>query len=659
MPLLAINLLGHFEVTLDGQPVPRFRTDKMRALLAYLAVEAERDHRRAMLAGLLWPEFSEADARHNLSQTLFRLRQLLGKSTPPFFLATRQTLRLNPASDITVDVAAFQARVAVCGCATPEQLSATDAQAVAQAVACYRGEFLSTPLHVNSQAFEEWLLLTRAQLHVQALDALDCLGQYHEQRGEYGLAVDYARRQIELDPLREAAHRRLMDALARDNRRAEALAHYTACQTLLAEELGIAPAPETTALYERIQAARSKPSILLPQRRKKPGTGPLVSPPPFVGRARELATLDEALSLALTGRGQVRFVTGDAGSGKTALLEAFAQRALAARADLLVTNGRGNAYTGSGDPYWPFIEMLEQLCASDTYLAKIARQVSDAQTQRLATARPIIRRLIADQSPDLPNILGCDSAGTPRIQDLQQDGLSVQMTRVLHAVAAHYPLVLMLDDAQWADPDSLNLMFHLGRQLTAQRILIIGAFRADVFHPDAATPSYLSKQDSTQRSPSPSRHPLVTLVNELQRHQGGIQIDLAQASGRAFIDALVDSEPNHLGTVFRDTLYRHTGGQALFTTELLQGMQTRGDLVRDVNGYWVEGSKIAWDALPARVEGVIAERVGQLLPDWQAMLAVASVEGDEFTVQVVARVLDISETEVSRRLSGALARHHI
>jgi tetratricopeptide (TPR) repeat protein len=254
-------------------------------------------------------------------------------------------------------------------------------------------------------------------------------------------------------------------------------------------------------------------------------------------------------------------------------------------------------------------------------------------------------------------MLGCEDAETPGTQELQQAGLFAQMTQVLQAVSVQYPLILLLDDVQWADQDSLNLLFHLGRRLVGQRVLLIGAFRSDVFHPDAATASYLPEPNGAQR-PSPPRHPLVALVNELQHRRGDIRIDLAQASGRAFIDALVDSEPNHLGATFRETLYRHTNGQALFTTELLRGMQARGDLVRNAQGYWVEGERIVWDALPAKVEGVIAQRVDQLLPEWQALLTVASVEGDAFTVQVVAQILDLPEREVSRRLSGALSRHH-
>ncbi len=634
MPHLAINLFRHFEVTLDNQPALRFRTDKMCALLAYLTVEAERSHRREMLAGLLWPEFPEADARHNLSQTLWRLRELLGTGDPPYFLATRQTLRFNPASDATVDVAAFQAGVAVGACYPPEQLGEADARTLTQAVSLYRGEFLSTPLQVNSQAFEEWQLFTQTHLHLLALEALDTLGQYHAARGEFAQVVTYARRQIELNPLREAAHRQLMDALARDERRAEAVAYYAACTTLLARELGIAPAPETTALYEQLRTGGRVDEARTQRPGSCPGAGPLTAPPPFVGRARELAQLDAALDAALQGHGQLRFILGEAGSGKTALLAAFARRALAAHTELVVLNGAGNAYTGLGDPYWPFLEMLRQLSAEVPGSLFLAQ----SQAAHLATCRPATRAALTAAAPGLLSWLGAaPETPPPHMSDL--------LTRALLAVAANRPLVLIVDDAQWADQESLNLLLHLGRRLADQPLLLLGAARANALDPSIPAANVTPQ-------------PLMTLYNELRRYLGDVQLDLAEAQGRPFIDALIDSEPNRLGEAFREMLYRHTDGHALFTTELLRGMQDRGDLVRDARGFWKERAQIAWQTLPARVEGVIAARIVSLLPEWRRMLTVASVEGDECTAQVVARIFGIPEAEVVRRFSGALTRQH-
>ena len=109
MPQLQITLLGSFQVTLDGTPVSGFESDKARALLAYLAVEADRPHRREALAGLLWPDTPERTARTNLRSALANLRQVIGdhQANPHYLLTTRQTIQFNQTRDAWVDVNAF------------------------------------------------------------------------------------------------------------------------------------------------------------------------------------------------------------------------------------------------------------------------------------------------------------------------------------------------------------------------------------------------------------------------------------------------------------------------------------------------------------------------------------------------------------------------
>ena len=124
------------------------------------------------------------------------------------------------------------------------------------------------------------------------------------------------------------------------------------------------------------------------------------------------------------------------------------------------------------------------------------------------------------------------------------------------------------------------------------------------------------------------------------------------------MDALLDSEPNTLSDEFRSTLYHRTSGHPLFTLEILRGMQARGDLVRDADGCWTEGGILDWQTLPARVEAVIAERVGRLPEIQRRILRVASVEGQDFTAESVAHVMDIDEAATLALLSGDLARTH-
>jgi predicted ATPase len=148
------------------------------------------------------------------------------------------------------------------------------------------------------------------------------------------------------------------------------------------------------------------------------------------------------------------------------------------------------------------------------------------------------------------------------------------------------------------------------------------------------------------------------VVNEFQRDFGDITVNLGQAESRDFVEAFLDSEPNRLGVAFREMLYRQTHGHPLFTIELLRGLQERGDLVQDPGGQWVEGPTLDWETLPARVEAVIAERIGRLAQPLQATLRVASVEGEVFTAEVVARVRATDEREMLGRLSGELDRRH-
>lgn len=124
------------------------------------------------------------------------------------------------------------------------------------------------------------------------------------------------------------------------------------------------------------------------------------------------------------------------------------------------------------------------------------------------------------------------------------------------------------------------------------------------------------------------------------------------------MELLLDSEPNRLESSFREILHQQTQGHPLFTIELLRGMQERGDLVRDEKGQWVEGSRLDWEKMPARVEVVIAERIGRLSLQAQASLQVASVEGEVFTAEVLARVMEIDKRGLLASLSGELDKKH-
>jgi len=254
---LALRLLGPLEVALAGQPVTGFESDKVRALLAYLAVEADRHHRRDALAGLLWPDWPDRAARKNLRTALSNLRQAIGDhhATPPFLLITREAIQFNAASDYWLDVSAFVVAVE----SDPPAVSQLD-----EALALYRGSFLEGFFLKDSAAFDDWSLLVRERLRRDALVALHQLAVHHERRGDYEQARVYAWRLVELEPWQEEAHQQLMRLLAFGGQRGAALGQYETCRRLLAEELGVEPAQETLRLYERIRDGELEPPPSVP-----------------------------------------------------------------------------------------------------------------------------------------------------------------------------------------------------------------------------------------------------------------------------------------------------------------------------------------------------------------------------------------------------------
>lgn len=262
---LSLTFFGGFCVTLDGEPVNNFGSDKVRALLAYLAIESGHPHRRAALYTLFWPELSERKAAHNLSQTLLRLRAALRDEPPPgdltfrpFLLTNRQEVQLNPASRIQLDVAAFTALLKSCAQHHPKDPAAAGAcpeciRALQSAINLYQGELLTGLLVRGCPALEQWRTLQQEALQMQAVAALERLSAYHERLCEYDQVHKYALHLTALDPWCEEAHLQLMRALAAKGQVQAALEHFEAYRRSLADELGIEPSQSASNLYQQIR----------------------------------------------------------------------------------------------------------------------------------------------------------------------------------------------------------------------------------------------------------------------------------------------------------------------------------------------------------------------------------------------------------------------
>ena len=337
------KLFGPLAATVGEQPVGPFRGVKVQALLAYLAFEAAAVHSRTSLTHLLWPEADAQQGPGALRVTLYRLRKALDDAAPGssdrLLAITRETVGFQP-EHASVDVLEFQAhlqRVAAHAHASPAACPTCLAELTA-AVELVHGDLLAGLDVPDAPPFDEWLLLRRERLRLQVLGALETLTAAYLEQGDQARAYAYAARQIELDPLREAAHRQLMRILARQGNVNAAREHFAAMQHLLAAELGATPEAATMRLWEQIQSGSlvaddDAPAAVLAAPAAK-AEGPERAPPvtgPFFGRARERTHLVQWLS------GECRMVAilGMGGMGKTTLATHVAA-ALSARYERVV-----------------------------------------------------------------------------------------------------------------------------------------------------------------------------------------------------------------------------------------------------------------------------------------------------------------------------------
>lgn len=386
---------------------------------------------------------------------------------------------------------------------------------------------------------------------------------------------------------------------------------------------------------------------------------------PFVDRETELGKLQGWLEEALSGRGRIGFVSGEAGSGKTALAREFGRRAAEADAGLIVASGRCNAHTGIGDPCHPFREIVG-LLTGDVEDGWAAGSLSADHATRLWNLLPTTIRSVMNEGPDLvgpflpaadllrrgeshPALGGQWLRALRRLVEQQRSGRSAhrvelfdQYVRVIKAVARERPLVLVVDDLQWADTGSAELLFQLGRDLAGSRILVLGLFR----------PTDIALGRGGER------HPFDPVWNELSESFAEATIECGAAGDRRFVEALIDSEPNQLDAGFRDSLFEHTRGHALFTVELLRSMQEQGLLIRDAEQRWHASATLRWNILPGRVAAVIEERLAHLSPELHRLLSVASVEGEDFTLEAVAKVQGMEVRELLGPVSQDLEKRH-
>jgi DNA-binding SARP family transcriptional activator len=574
---MQFRLLGPLEVV-DGDRSLALGGRKQRSLLAVLLLHANDVLSTELLVDEVWGGSPPATVAKSVQVYVSRLRKELGDGR----LLTRSPgylLRVDPSE---LDLARFQALVAEAAAAGP----AAAAAKLREALGLWRGPPLA------DLAYEPF-----AQSHVARLEDLRFTAL--EQRIEADLASgEHARLTGELEalvaqhPLRERLHGQLMLALYRSGRQAEALAAYQAARATLVDELGIEPGRELRDLHEAILRQDERLDLAAPVETS--------APPPqrggvFVGRARELAALEEGLSDALAGRGRIVLIAGEPGIGKSRLVDELATRARAQDAQVLV----GRCWEAGGAPaYWPWVQALRG-------------HLPEAKRDAVALAELVP----GDELPEL------DTEGA-------RFRLFAAVSAFLREAAEARPLVVVLDDVHAADEPSLLLLRFVAREIVDSRLAVVCAFR-DV-------------------DPTP-RDPLTAALAELVREPHTTQIALAGLTEHdvsRYVELAAGTEPTRELVA---TIHAETEGNALFVAEVVRLLEAEGRL----------GEPAAALRIPPGVRAVIGQRLARLSPACRDLLAAASVLGRDFGLDVLQRLGDVDRDELLDALDEAVSERAV
>lgn len=631
---LSIRFLGSLDIQVGSQPVTGFISGKAKALFIYLAVTA-RPWNRSTLATLFWGDIGETAARRNLSKCLSNLRRLVGD----YLHIERHRVAFQTERSYWLDVVIFEQALAD-ALAFPQP--SNPPTPVQDAVALYRGDFLEGFLVRNAPDFEAWMRAERERLRSLQREALVHLSSHADDLNDLGQAIRWIQQLLHLEPTDEQAHRQLMAFLARNGQRTLALAQYTTCCQILAQELDVEPAAETIELYAQIRDGgelrhddkylahhASDPTNL---RRTQPEPEPRASRSvqdeqlfSLTGRDEEWQRLRTAWQQALVNDTHFCLIHGEAGVGKTRLAEELLN--WAQEQDIAIARTR--AYAAAGElAYTPIIDWLRSpplqqalRTLDEVWLMEIARILPELATDS---------HRAASQQPSF------ESVGESQ---WQRQRLFDALARAFHA--GTHPKVLLMDDVQWCDGESLAWLHYFlqgSRQVstTIAPTLIVGTARPEIWH---------------------KAHALAPMLTHLRSAERMTEIALGPLDASATAALASQATQTELTSAQTADLYRYTEGNPLFVIESVRARawQTKSNKVVE------DEQKAAWpslptalneqptppqSALPPKIQAVIQERLAQLSPTARALAGLAAVIGRSFDLALLRRASTEEEADV-------------
>ena len=517
--MLHVSVLGEQTITDDRTGSVRTRSSRTVALVGFLVAHAGSPQMRQRIAGLFWPDSTDAQALTNLRRELHNLRQVLGDE--PSLVVTSRDLCWRDTETCRVDLRTFdierKAALAAASSDDDEGILAHAARAIAQ----YQGDFLPG-------AYDDWLLEIRSALERQCADLCDLICETRVRTGNLTGAVDAARRRVQLQPLEEAGYRTLMRLQADLGDRAGALSTYHHCASVLERELGVIPDPATRQAFQRLMAHANPAGAKLPTMEPAAGRSGFAAAQ-LVGRSRELGLLQDLWRTAAAGHPGLALVRGGAGVGKTRLVAEVAkmarlQGAVVASTQCFGTSGR-------------------------LALAPVADWLRNPAVQSATAAldpawRAEVGRLVpAGKGRGEPAPSSRPMAGA-----WQRHRFFEGLARAL--IGAGRPMLLTLDNLQWCDRETLAfLTFCLGLDPAAQ-ILVTGTLRDDSPDEDRELADWTVRMRATG------------LLTELSLNPLG-------AADTARLAETISGQP--LLEADTDLLQATTGGFPLYVVEAVRG----------------------------------------------------------------------------------------
>src|SRR5438105_8712057 len=583
MPTLHIRLLGDFSLIYNDRQVTSLNTTRLQSLFAYLVLHRDVPQQRQHLAFLFWPDTTESQARNNLRQLLHQLRQAL-PAVEQFLSADAHLLHWHPVTPCHLDVAEFEQTLTLADETARRNDQHALQDALEQADSLYRGELLPG-------CYDEWILPERDRLRQGHLQVLEQLLRLFEVQGDTVTAIRYAQRLIGLDPLSEDLSRRFMRLFTLNNDRASALRVYHTCVTTLQRELGVEPDPATQEAYERLMQQETP---VIPARVHQPL---LAAIPTLTGRKLEWKDLQNAWHGAITAGPHFVLVTGEAGIGKSRLAEDFL---LWASQQGAVT-AKTRSYAAEGQlSLAPVTDWLRS--------AGLRAQLRQLDAGWLTEVARILPELFAEQ-PGLPHYESVTEYG-------QRQRFFEALARAI--LVTSQPLLLLIDDLQWCDQETLEWLHFLLRFDPTARLLVVGCAREEEL---------------------PPHHPLRTILLHLRNtmHVAEIALQPLDAAETAKLASQVANRELDTGSVMH--LYHETGGYPLFVVEMV-----RADLGRApaslLEADHPHGQPPLDDArtLPPRVHAVLVGRLLQLSASARAFVELAAIIGREFTLDLLIGV---------------------